>query len=402
MVWNRYVFGLDPAAERLLRSRRFSRPPFSVRFPSRILAGRRPPARRYWHVLLLAFAGFALQTPAQELRHQSHPLSTYLDLRPAVSGAPAQTTPSWIEAIEFHPKQEHTQLLGGGSIADGTSTFRIRLQRPTHTQSEQLQARIFFEDRATGMRPQFTVWNELGEKLLPSASLGQNLGLPSSETLTVPMRGADYLEIESDGDGSQIRGIFLSWLEPTGVLEPSDFLSKEKVRQPFRILSAARKLKNDSYLYGVVTASLHTGDPLLLKPTDCPTASLSFDLERQPLVAVVTYEVLGASIDAPPAITVNGHTVGESSIDLPDLADPGYQGQSREAQVRLGFRYTGWLHAQRLIPGDLLKAGLNSLTVGLSNGADAVAVRSVSIQLKYNWEKLDYVLAPATAAHETP
>ena len=63
----------------------------------------------------------------------------------------------------------------------------------------------------------------------------------------------------------------------------------------------------------------------------------------------------------------------------------------------MGFRYTGWLPAQKFISGETLVAGLNSLSLGLSNGKDAVAVRAVSIQLKYDWEKLDYVLSPATA-----
>ena len=147
-----------------------------------------------------------------------------------------------------------------------------------------------------------------------------------------------------------------------------------------------------------MTASLQTGKPIVLKPAENASVTLRFELERQPLMAVITYEVLGAPIDAPPGIVVNGHAQGASSLYLPDLADPGFRGESREASSQLAFRYTGWLHAQRTVPGELLSAGLNNLTLGLSNGTDAVAIRSVAIQLKYDWEKLDYVLAPAVPA----
>ncbi len=354
-------------------------------------------------VLLVITAVGPSRVQAQELQHQRHPLSTYLDLRPVTPGSPAQSTPAWIEALEYVPAAQPAVIPEAvedrivSPAARGKSTFRIRLQRPEGSTAENLQARVFFDDLAAAERPTLTVWSELGERVVATVKLGQNLGLPSSETLVLPMRGANYLEIEADGDGSQVRGLFLSWLEPTEVLQPSDDAAKETTRQPFRILSAARKPKNDSYLYGVVTASLYTGKPLVLKPNDPPAPSLQFELERQPLVAVVSCEVLGASVDAPPTLSVNGHPAGALTFYLPDLADPGYQGVAREDDAQFGFRYTGWLHAQRVVSGAELVAGLNNLNVGLSNGKDALAVRSVSIQLKYNWEKLDYVLVPAPA-----
>ena len=346
--------------------------------------------------LLLAGRG-----SAQELRPPRQPLSVYLDLRPATPGTPPQTTPSWIEALEYTPgvksaSPEAVDTRADDGPAKQRAVYRIRLQRPAGSLSDLLQARVFFQDAATGARPQVTLWNELGGRLLAPMWLGQGLGLPSSETLTLPMHGADYLEIEADAEGSQVRGVFLTWLEGAEVFQPSDFRSNEKVRQPFRILSAARKRKNDSSLYGVVTASLQNGPPIVLKPTEVASTTFQFDLERQPLVAVVTYEVLGAGIDAPPTVTVNGHGLGPSTLPLPDLADPGFQGEARETESQMGFRYTGWLPAQKVIAGENLAAGLNNLSLGLSNGTDAVAVRAVSIQLKYDWEKLDYVLSPAT------
>jgi hypothetical protein len=117
---------------------------------------------------------------------------------------------------------------------------------------------------------------------------------------------------------------------------------------------------------------------------------------------VLTSQVLGTDIAAPPLVRVNGHDPEAATLFLPDLADPGYQGNARENDSLLSFRYTGWLRAQKVIPGEWLTAGLNTVTLELSNGSEAVAVRSVEVQLKYNWDRFDYVLSPATTPPPSP
>ena len=138
----------------------------------------------------------------------------------------------------------------------------------------------------------------------------------------------------------------------------------------------------------------------MLRPDTTPAATFEFQLEHQPLVAVISYEILAGSLGAAPLITVNQRPQGTSDMHLPDLADPGYQGEQSEASNRMAFRYTGWIHAQKVVPGEMLSAGLNGVTVSLSEGSGSVAIRSLQIHLKYNWEKLDYILAPAPSQHE--
>ena len=351
--------------------------------------------------------GGAFRLHAQELRSQPSPLTAWIDLRPSPPGAPPQTMPSWVESLDFIPARPgaaRPSTMGvdpclepgvGPGLDRTRSVFRIRLQQPAAGISD-LQMRVFFDDLEGASRLFVSVWNELGTELMRSNALGQGLGLPSSETLNVPMSGADYLEISTPGDGSQVRGVFLSWLERARILQPVDFPTPEVVREPFQILSSTRRQRNDSYLYGVVTASLQGADPALLKPGVSPSVTFEFQLEHQPLIAVISYEVLGAMVGAAPSVSLNRQFQGPSEMRLPDLADPGYRGQQGEASYRMDFRYTGWIHAQKIIPGDMLNAGLNSLILSLSEGSDTVAIRSLEIQLKYNWEKLDYVLAPVS------
>lgn len=362
---------------------------------------------------------------AQELQTLATPLSAYLDLRPAPAGTKPQTTPAWIDAFEFVPAtdavtdvriettasasatskddlaaSEALLVTAISAAREAKSVFRIRLQRPVGA-TDYLQARVFFDDSSLKKRPRLTVWNELGTELMRSAPLGQGLGLPSSETLLVPMKGVDYLEIETPGDGSRVRGVFLTWLTKTEILQPKDFPADDVVREPFGNLAAVGKPRADAYLYGVVTAPLQDEKPLVLKPAATSAATFQFELEQRPLLAVVTYEILGATVGVPPTVTVNQHLQGDSEMHLPDLADPGFRGESEEGKTQMGFQYTGWVHAQKIISGEALTAGLNNLTLELSNDSKPVAIRSVAIQLKYNWDKLDYVLSPASSPHET-
>ncbi len=337
----------------------------------------------------------------QELRPRKHPLSTYLDLRPAVAGATPQSAPSWVESFDFiqasvDPAEATTKETG---LDKSKSVFRIHLRRPQDA-PDHLQMRVFFEDQAAGPRPKISVWNELGEKMM-SKAIGQELGLPSSDVATVNMNGVSYLEIEAPGDGSRVHGVFLAWMETTQILQPSDGQDQNLVRQPFGILPRACTHRDDSYLNGVVTARLQGSKPRVLRVGETPLATFEFELEHSPLVAVLTYEVLGAALDAPPGLTLNGGYLGASEFFLPDLADPAYRGETREAEPTMNFRYSGWLRAQKMIPAGALAAGLNKLTVKLSNTVDSVAIRSVSIQLKYHWDKLDTVLVPAPTPYET-
>jgi hypothetical protein len=386
----------------------------------------RPRQNFVFTAFLLSFfwaAGMNVCLVAQELRAQPTPLTAWLDLRAAQSGAAPQTVPEWVQAFEFIERRETLRgtnaLLSGfaplSSDAFGSAEhprggignlepeeeramaakafFRIRVQKPAGA-SEELQLRIFFEDRPARSRVRVTAWNELGAQLMRSAPLGQGLDLPSSESLVVRMKGVDYLEIEAPGDGGQLRGAFLTWLTKTRVRQSADFPSGEAVRDPFQALPKKSSQPDDAYLYGVVTASIQKA-PLKLQQPSAPSASFEFELERQPLVAVVTYEVLGATVSAPPSVTVNGNSLGPSDLVLPHLADPAYRGEARQMDPQMTFRYTGWLRGQKVIPGALLVGGLNNLKLEMSNGSDPIAVRSIEIQLKYNWEKFDYILSPA-------
>jgi len=56
------------------------------------------------------------------------------------------------------------------------------------------------------------------------------------------------------------------------------------------------------------------------------------------------------------------------------------------------FHYTGWLRAQKIVPPTILKVGQNDLAVANGVGGGSSAIRATQIQLKYIWDKSDYLL----------
>ena len=115
-------------------------------------------------------------------------------------------------------------------------------------------------------------------------------------------------------------------------------------------------------------------------------------MEAQPLTALLTFEIANPHIDAPPEVYLNGQDIGPVALTLPDLADPGYRGESEPLTTEMHFTYTGWLRAQKVVPATILKVGTNGLVVTNGPGTGPSAIRAAQIQLKYIWDKSDYLL----------
>ena len=112
------------------------------------------------------------------------------------------------------------------------------------------------------------------------------------------------------------------------------------------------------------------------------------------MLALLTFEVASARIDAPPEIYLNGESIGPVTLTLPELADPGYRGQMESLFKEMHFQYTGWLRAQKIVPVANLKVGTNDVIVLSGPGTSTSAIRGTQIQLKYLWDKSDYLLQP--------
>jgi hypothetical protein len=317
-------------------------------------------------------------TPDQPLAE-----SAWLDLRQnSPQNSRPQEAPAWVEAVTFSTTQ----------LADETpskSVFRIRLTQPS-PDYKVLFFRLFFDDKPD-KQPELIAWDESGSHVVRSGTLGLGIDLPSSDSVVIPMTGASSIDIEVPGDGKSVRAAYLDWMTSSAVVHPLNADRREVIPEPFSSMPPLSAPSEDIEQFGTVTATL--ADETIRIGTDVQeSAAFQFGIEAQPLAALLTFEIANPRIDAPPEIYLNGQDIGPASVVLPELADPGYLGQTEPLLKQMYFRYTGWLRAQTFVPIANLKVGINDLIIVNGAGAGNSAIRATQLQLKYLWDKSDYLL----------
>ncbi len=309
--------------------------------------------------------------------------SAWLDLRQTTAAnSKPQTAPAWVESVAIIPGEAKA-----GSPAK--TVFRIRLTRPK-AELQVLFFRLFFDDNPE-QKPELVAWDESGTQVLQSGPLGQGVGLPTSESVMVPMVAVSSIDVEVPGDGKTIRGAYLDWMASAEVLHPIGAEQRELIPEPFAAMSPLHAPSQDKEKFGTVTATL-ADETIGIGPSISEGAAFQFGIEAQPLVVLLTFEVASPHIDAPPLIFVNGEGLGAVTITLPDLADPAFRGENASFLNQMRFQYTGWLRAQKLLPVSNLKVGNNDLIITAGPGTPASAIRATQVQLKYLWDKSDYQL----------
>jgi hypothetical protein len=314
---------------------------------------------------------------------QSAPESAWLDLRQQPSSrSTTQSAPDWVEAVNITP---------AASANTGKTVFRLRMAHPPGDY-QVLFFRLFFDDKSDA-RPELVAWDESGTEVLRSGALGSGIDLPSSDSVMIPMQGISTIDIEVPGDGKTVRGAYLDWMTSSDVVHPLSTEHRDIIPEPFSSVPPLHAPAQDLEQFGTVTATL-AAETIRVGPSLHQGAAFEFGIESQPLLALLTFEVASPRIDAPPEIYVNGESIGPATLTLPELADPGYRGQMESLFKEMHFQYTGWLRAQKIVPVANLKVGTNDVIILSGPGTSTSAIRGTQIQLKYLWDKSDYLLQP--------
>ena len=325
----------------------------------------------------------ALPAPA-DATEQPVPESAWLDLRQnSAQNSKPQNAPSWVEALTLLP----TETTEGAPMSK--SVFRIRVTQPS-PDYRVLFFRLFFDDKAD-QQPELIAWDESGTHVLRSGTLGAGMNLPSSDSVLIPMTGASSIDIEVPGDGKTVRGAYLDWMTSSEVVHPVNAEHRDVIPEPFSSVPTLHAPPDDVENFGTVTATL-ASETIRINGQTQESAAFQFPIEAQPLTALLTFEIANPRIDAPPEIYLNGQDVGPVSLVLPDLSDPGYRGEAQPLATQMHFNYTGWLRAQKIVPVASLIVGTNDLVIVNGTDTGASAIRSTQIQLKYIWDKSDYLL----------
>lgn len=319
---------------------------------------------------------------SQELQTQPTPFSVWIDLKAREDET--SSWPIWLESIEFHdhltPDQNGIQR-----------TVRIRFRNFSKLHSK-LLARLHYVD-IPGAEPTIAAWSETAVQSFKVGPLGQGLGLATADSFIISTQGVDYIDIDVNGNGANLLGVFLASLGAPAAPAPIDFPPATESFDPFGASASGRISSSDSVLYGRVKAPL-LDETVKLSDEDGRSVAVEFDLEEVPLLAMVTFEVLNLDLARLPFVLCNARRVGTAEVALPDLADPAYRGVARALQPDLEFHYSNWVRCNLLIPASLLQAGTNRLEVVTYSDTEGIAVRAVELQLKYNSTMFDYELQP--------
>jgi hypothetical protein len=313
---------------------------------------------------------------------QPPPNSAWLDLRQNAQAKP-QTAPNWVEAVGMIPARTKDPK--------SKTTFRIRVAPPSGDY-RLLFFRLFFDDNATA-HPELVAWDESGSQVLRSGELGSGVELPSSDSVVIPMVNVAAIDIEVPGDGSTVRGAYLDWMTSSEVVHPVNAPHRDVIPEPFSSMPPLHALNQDIEQFGAVKATL-SPETIRIGTTLPEGAAFRFGIESEPLLALLTFEVANPRIDTPPEIYINGQDVGAATLTLPELADPAFRGQTESLVKKMNFHYTGWLRAQKIVPADLLRSGTNDIVVVNGGENGTAAIRATQIELKYLWDKSDYLLQP--------
>jgi hypothetical protein len=331
--------------------------------------------KHLFHRLLVLSSALALTLTAgaQELRQQATPFSVWLDFAALASPNPPKIAlPIWLESLHSYATEDSAGVVT-------KTTFRLRF-RPLGELTREMLFRIFFDD-LKDHSPVVTGWSATNQQIFEYGPFGSALGLPSSATVALPLQGVTTVDIVVPGDGTTLRGAFLSSLRRSETRYPFDFATPNSLAEGFDNLPSIPPPVDDTLLFGRLRATLDTG-VVVLTPRAVTTQTWEFELAAAPLLAVLGFEILNADPLSPLEVVVNDLPLGPSALRAPDLADPAYQSVIRPLDRGVQFRYAGWLQAQKAIPGSALHAGLNKIELRLPGASGPIAVRSLDLQLK--------------------
>ncbi len=340
---------------------------------------------RIFTITLTAAALLLLPAAAQELRVHPTPFSVWLDFSALASLRPIKAAlPIWMESVQ-------SSFTPASPTAREKTTVRLRLRRMASLNGE-IQLRLFFND-LPGVAPVITGWTETGLQIYTSPVIGAGLDMPNSESLTIPVADLDYLDIAVPGDGHNLRGAFLTTLRKHVGRHALDFEPASTLVDPFSNAPMAAPGQDDSFLLGRVKATIDAGT-IKLSPTEAPRSHIEFELQSPPLLALISFDVLGIDPFHAPELTLNDRPMGRLALQMPDLADPGYHGRVRPLELDMRFQYMGWVRCQQVVAGSMLQSGINNLTIALGRESGPIAIRAVEVELKYPSPNLDYQLVP--------
>src|SRR5437763_198564 len=105
----------------------------------------------------------------------------------------------------------------------------------------------------------------------------------------------------------------------------------------------------------------------------------------------------GIDLESSESVMIPMHGITTIDVEVPGDGNSirgAYLEWMRNIVSQMQCQYTGWLRAQKIVPVSALHAGTNNITIINGPNAASAVIRATQIQLKYLWDKSDYILKP--------
>jgi len=229
------------------------------------------------------------------------------------------------------------------------------------------------------------------KRAVPEVTLESDGDGLTSKTLALKTPGIRYLVVSA----SHADALTTLLLSRTGKVKVAQALDARLGDDPVSVFQrhlVTRFAYEDQELFGRIRAELMADSERL---SEEEILELEVALEEQPLLAAVSFRIKGVDPAKRVYVEVNGQGPVAAHYTLPDLADPGYVGKLRQSETAMSFQYLEPVVAKAILPGHLWRTGeSNSIRIYLSEDHPDVDVSEVQLELKYPWEKFNYILEP--------
>lgn len=305
----------------------------------------------------------------------SHSLQAGENYSLDLTGNSRAPLPDWLDAF--------TQT----GFSSGPGTIEIPLRAPEN--GTHLAVTVLFPDAAGETLA--ATWQATGDAngYVLSANLLEGLnGVRNQRTFLIERALVDAggtLTLAYSNPSVAPTRVVLAWLDTEFLLTddreslPAVLSSSGQTISPASLTGTPISAEPDKVGRTVVDAVLADGP----EPLD-EAIQLDLTLDNAVQLARVAVSVIGLPLNASVSIYLNGTYAGESQMQMPGLADPGYE-------VTDGVpTYAGWRSAVLTLPGKLLRVGNNSLILVPSTTdpnlelTSPIYLRNARLQLIYS------------------
>lgn len=272
--------------------------------------------------------------------------------------------PSWIQEIKT------TDLTG-------YELFEAKVTSPNPSRS--LSLTLYFLEQNLGFLR--VVWTPYqGSPQILSTNLYEGTHHYNQRTLlipssSIPSEGGTLL-IQSDQPQLLIQGIRWNWVYPQNYLTALPLQETPQLILPNILLRSSEvngqplPLTEDSEKGGIVKTVLSPQAEMIDASTQ-----YGIELEKLPKRALLHIQVQGLPIDTPLTVYLNQERLGEFSMEIPSLSDPGYLSEKN--------LFWGWRKGNFWISVEKLKTGLNTLQL-MSPISNPLAIKNLVFESDYS------------------